>query len=181
MNSRWIPGLAAAAATVVFCGGLMAGEAQARHRGDRPCYERLDPQLQEKYDAIMRDFQERMMPVTEKLMAKQLELDALAGNAGADPKHISDLAGEIAALRTQIRQERMKLRDRLKEETGLADGFPRKGPGHLKRGMHFAYPDDARCSGSRREGDGERAHGRKHRFADDDREFYGRGYGPRHF
>jgi predicted nucleic acid-binding Zn-ribbon protein len=109
MSDRHIRTLAAAVAAAVLCGGLMAGEAQARHRDRRPCYEALAPQLQTKYDEIMRDFQERMLPVTETLMAKRLELKALSGNASADPQRISSLAGEIAALHTQIRQERMKL------------------------------------------------------------------------
>jgi hypothetical protein len=184
MSDRHIRTLTVAVAAAVLCGGLMAGEAQARHRDRRPCYETLTPQLQTKYDEIMGDFQERMLPVTETLMAKRLELKGLSGNANVDPQRISSLAGEIAALHTQIRQERMKLGDRLKNEVGLTEGF-RNGAG-MGRHMYSARPDDPGCAGSRWDDDGDRTHGRmeKHRGFDAWDGPYGkggRGYAPRHF
>jgi zinc resistance-associated protein len=184
MSDRHIRILALTVAAAVLCGGLMAGEAQARHRDRRPCYETLTPQLQAKYDEIMGDFQERMLPVTETLLAKRLELKALSGNANADPQRISSLAGEIAALHTQIRQERMKLGDRLQNEVGLTEGSTRNGPGMGH--MYPARPDGPGCAGSKWDDDGDRMHGRmgKHRAFDAWDGPYGkggRGYAPRHF
>ena len=144
MNTRHMRrGLLILALMGVFGGGMLL--AQDAHAWSGWCgrqhYEELKPEMQNKYDAIMKGYHEKMSPLTEKMMARRLELDALTGNANADPKRITALAEEIAALRTQIRNERFKLGERLKSEVGIdmrmgydGDRPGRGGPGHGGRG-----------------------------------------------
>ena len=121
MNMRRIRySLAALGLTALVCGGVLVADAHAwQARQVRQQYESLNPEMQTKYDAILQAFHEKMTPLTEKMMARRLELDALAGNANADPKRIATLAEEIAALKTQIRQERFNLDERLRKEVGI--------------------------------------------------------------
>lgn len=113
-------GLMAAALAALIGGGLFVTDAHAkRDWHGRQQYETLAPEKQATYDAVMKEYHAKMAPLMEKMMAKRLELNALTGNSNADPKHISALASDIAALQTQIRQERMNLDDRLRTEVGI--------------------------------------------------------------
>lgn len=109
-------------------------------------YNELKPEQQIKYDAIFKAFQDSMSPLTEKMMAKRLELDTLSGNPNADPKRITALSEDIASLRTQMWAERVKLDEKLQKEVGISafrgvrDG--RDGPND--RGMGREYRDDRR-------------------------------------
>ena len=124
MSIQKIFGGIAILALVSLCGAdLFISDAWAWHGGGKgkSQHERLSPEQQAKYDAVLKAHREKMAPLTEKMMARRLELDALTGNANADPKRIATLAEEIASLRTQARQERRALNDQLKSEVGLPD------------------------------------------------------------
>ena len=113
-------GLIAATLAALIGGSLLTTDALAwRGWHGRQQYENLAPEKQATYDAVMKEYHAKMAPLMEKMMAKRLELNALTGNSSADPKHISALASEIAALQTQIRQERVNLDERLRTEVGI--------------------------------------------------------------
>lgn len=92
----------------------------------------LSPENQVKYDAIVKEFYDRMTPIGEKMMAKRTELNALQGNTNADPKRITQLSEEIAALHTQMVKERNALDEKLSKDLGIempARGMGRGGNG----------------------------------------------------
>lgn len=136
-------------ALVAFCGaGLFAADAWAWHGGGygRQQYAGLTPEMQAKYDAALKAYHNKVSPLMEKMMARRLELNALAGNANADPKRITALAEEIASLKTQLRQERGTLDEQLKNEVGIAErgaGMRYGRPGGQESGRAFDGP----CNG----------------------------------
>lgn len=82
-----------------------------------------DAQTAETQAAITqmyRAYRAETQTLRTKLDAAIIELDALANNTNADPKRIEHLAGEIAAMRSQLGQKRMELRDALQKKFGPA-------------------------------------------------------------
>ena len=127
-------GMLAALALVLVFSTVTLSEARGYGKGNGMHHfgpeVNLTPENQAKYDAIFKEFYDRMIPVGEKMMAKRLELNALQGNTNADPKQIGKLAEEIAALHTQMIKEREALDERFSKELGIE--APMRGMG---RGM----------------------------------------------
>lgn len=91
----------------------------------------LSPEKQSAYEAMMKEHYNRVSPLRDKLNAKDIELDALSRNPNAKPEAISKLAGEVAELRAQLRNERIALGDRMEKELGVQPrGMMRGGMGY---------------------------------------------------
>lgn len=114
----------------------------------------LTPENQAKYDAIFKEFYDRMTPVGEKMMAKRLELNALQGNTNADPKQIGKLAEEIAALHTQMIKEREALDERFRKELGIDAPMRGMGRGGMGHGRGMGYGGGMGHGGGMGRGDG---------------------------
>ena len=94
---------------------------------------------QEKRDAVramMREHWEKMQPIRDQLWIKSRTLDALEGNPKVEPKEISALVAEMAALKDQLRAEHKTFADRMQKETGLDYPFDSCGMGDGWRGKH---------------------------------------------
>lgn len=91
-----------------------------------------DAQTAETQAAITqmyRAYRAETQTLRTRLDAAIIELDALANNTNADPKRIEHLAGEIAAMRSQLGQKRMELREALQKKFGpAAQSAGRPGP-----------------------------------------------------
>ncbi|MFV0423000.1 periplasmic heavy metal sensor [Oleidesulfovibrio sp.] len=96
-------------------------------------YNSLTPEKQAEYDKIVAEADKEMTPLRESLFAKQAELNAMYNNPNADPAAVGKVAGEVAKLRTQMRNLHIELSDRLEKEVGLQSGFKR---GHRGGGFH---------------------------------------------
>ncbi|SBW04689.1 conserved exported hypothetical protein [uncultured delta proteobacterium] len=105
---------------------------------------------QEQRDAVWKLMQEhraKMQPIRDQLWIKSRTLDALSGNSKVEPKDIEKMVNEMAALRTQLREEHKAFADRVKKETGvdlpgagcgmgMGGGYGRHGGGDGPRGGH---------------------------------------------
>ena len=92
-------------------------------RPDGGKFHDLTPEKQQAVTKIMKDSDTRLIPLQEKMHAKRLELNALSGNPNVKPEALSALAGEIAALGTQIRKEVTDRKDKIAAETGMTMGM----------------------------------------------------------
>lgn len=100
-------------------------------RPDGGKFHDLTPEKQQAVTKILKDSETRLIPLQEKMQAKRLELNALSGNANVKPETLSALAGEIAALGTQIRKEVMDRKDKIAAETGMPVGMGGMGMGGM--------------------------------------------------
>ncbi len=87
-----------------------------------------------RFDALYGDYENKVMPLHDKLWGKFLELRALEGLSSTSKDDVVKVVDEITSLRTQIRAEHSKFNDALAKE-----GLPRY-PGYHGRGW--------RCGGS---------------------------------
>lgn len=141
MNSkRLLLALIAAGSLLVGAYAVQAAEAPAAHdahnaapaaaaqQAPKGQFE-LTPEKQAKLEAIVKEYDAKLIPLREKLWAKMTELDALSGNAQVQPKVISTLAAEAGELRTELRKVYEARAERLEKEVGLPGGRLR-GMGH---------------------------------------------------
>lgn len=99
------------------------------HYGNRAGMSSFSPEKQGAYEAMMKDYYNRVSPIQDKLNAKSIELDALSRNPNAKPETISKLANEVAELRSQLRAERITLGDKMEQELGVQPGNGMMGNG----------------------------------------------------
>lgn len=119
------------------------------HDGQGSHWSQMQQLPQEKRDqlqAMRLEQRKKMQPIRDQLWAKQTLLDALSRNPKAEPKDITALVDEIAALRSQLRDARIAFADKVKKEIGLdmpygafamqdrGDGYGRHGGNHGNRG-----------------------------------------------
>ena len=104
----------------------------------------LSPENQCAYEAMLKEYRNRIAPLQDKLSAKRLELNALSRNNNTKPETLSKLAGEVAELQAQIRSEDRALGDRMEKELGIRGygmmggmhgGRGHRGGGHMNGGM----------------------------------------------
>lgn len=86
----------------------------------------LTPEQQQAYTGMMRDFENKMIPLREKASAKRMELDALAQNPNTKPETLSALVRELTEARTQMQKEQLALRDQMDKS-----GIPGAGMGMM--------------------------------------------------
>lgn len=104
-------------------------------------YNALTPEKQELYAKIVTEADKKMAPLSEKMFAKQAELNALYNNSGSDPATVGKVAGELAKMRTQMRDMQKNLSLRLEKEVGIQSmgrGY-RMGGHHRGRMMGCPY------------------------------------------
>lgn len=100
----------------------------------------LPSEKQDAYEAMMKDYYNRLSPLQDKLESKRIELDALSRNPNAKPETISALAQEVAQLRSQLRSERLSLNDKMEKEIGIRAGRGmRGGSGGYHHGGGYGY------------------------------------------
>jgi zinc resistance-associated protein len=102
--------------------------------GGQAAYDSLTPDKQALYDKIVAEADGKMTPLRDKLFAKQAELNAMYNNPSTDPAAVGKTAGEVAQLRTQLRNLHIELSQRLEKEVGLKSGFGRGHRGGFHRG-----------------------------------------------
>ena len=123
---------------IVLGSGVSAFAYNGYHNGDRAGMSSLSPEKQGAYEAMMKDYYNRVSPIQDKLSGKNIELNALSRNPNAKPETISKLANEVAELRSQLRAERMTLGDKMEKELGIQPGHGMMGGGmgnHMGNGM----------------------------------------------
>ncbi len=101
----------------VFC-PLSGGTGSNCGRGDH-VYHSLTPERQAKCDAIIKDFAKKTQALREKVLAKQIELQAIAQSSSPERKVIQELSQEIAKLHSMLTEEYNKLYERLEKEVGV--------------------------------------------------------------
>jgi P pilus assembly/Cpx signaling pathway, periplasmic inhibitor/zinc-resistance associated protein len=143
--------------TKIFYGALVATllmatpfAAQARPFG--PCYDvdrpgngspqSIAPEKREAFWKLMQGHREQTQPLRDRLWTASRTLDALEGNPKVEPKEIRDLVNEMAALRTQLHEQRKAFADKVHKETGIAMPLGhfgmRQGSWRGHRGEDFA-------------------------------------------
>ncbi len=110
--------------------GMGKGMGQGQGQGMRG-YDTLTPEKQELYTKIVTEADKEMAPLNEKMSAKRAELDALYNNPESEPAAVGKVAGELAKMRTQMRDMQRDLSLRLEKEVGIQP----MGRGH-KMGEH---------------------------------------------
>lgn len=113
----------------------MRGGHYGAHRGhgaNCDIYNSLSSEKQAQYNAINKEMFAKVTPLREQIFAKRAELQAMYNNPASEPKEVGKVAGELAALRTQMRDLKMESHERLEKELGL--NLNRHCPAH--NGMH---------------------------------------------
>lgn len=149
-------------AAILVAGSVMQGQADARPHHWQSCpgneyvYDRLTPEKQAQYDAILEDFSKKVTPLRDKIRAKQIELDTLGDAANPDAAAIGKASEELVALHNEFLRERTAMLDRISKEVGInmdgrrgfrpgcpAFGDDSYGPGYGNRDrgypMHRGY------------------------------------------
>lgn len=124
----------------IFALFVLATAAFAGHgHGERPyngCgnQQQLSPEQQKKFDAIQDDFIAQTQDLREDLWANRTELNALAGNSQADPKHISELVDNSKELRAKLIKHHAAFAQQVEKEVGIKiSGWHGKGHGFNHR------------------------------------------------
>ena len=127
-----------ALSAIVLGSGVSAFAYNGYHNGDHAGMSALSTEKQGAYEAMMKDYYNRVSPIQDKLAGKNIELDALSRNPNTKPETISKLANEVAELRSQLRAERMALGDKMEKELGIQPRHGMMGGGmgnHMGNGM----------------------------------------------
>ena len=119
-------------------------------KGQRAGMGSLSPEKQTAYEAMMKDFFNRVSPMRDTMSAKRLELNALSRNPNVKPETLSKLANEVTELRSQLRAERMAFGDKMKQELGVRPGYGMMGNGMRghdggRLGGHGGYGSNCDC------------------------------------
>ncbi len=106
-------------------------------------YQALTPEKQAKYNEIIKEAEEAMLPLREKMMAKRLQLETMASMPNMNEEAIAKAAAEVASLHTQMIKVHDTMADRLANEVGISvqrgtcsDGYT---PCPMHRGMMRGY------------------------------------------
>ncbi|GAB6177412.1 hypothetical protein JCM16814_23030 [Desulfobaculum senezii] len=122
-------------AAVAYAGphhGQMRGQMGGHGWGQGYCgqgYQALSPEQQQKADAIAQQFYQDTKPLREQMYAKRAELEALLASPNADQSRIDAVTKDIANLRSQLFEKRVKFRQQMGNETGIRMPMGR-GYGH---------------------------------------------------
>lgn len=127
---------ALAFSALVLGSGVSAFAYNGYHHGYGPQGMAVPSDKQDAYDAMMKDYYNRVSPLRDKLDAKRLELDALSRNPNAKPETISALANEVSQLRAQLRNERVSFGDKMEKELGVQSGYGMRGDRGMMDGYH---------------------------------------------
>ncbi len=82
-------------------------------------YQYLTPEMQTKCDTIVKEFAKKTQELREKILAKRLELQAMAQSSKPDRAVIQDLSREIAKMHTELSSEYEKMYEKLSSEVGI--------------------------------------------------------------
>lgn len=94
-------------------------------------HKNMTPEQREKMRVIMNEADAKLSPLRDQLFVKHQEMRALQNATNPDVKAVSQKAGEINALREQMRKERKAMGDRIDKELGLEPGTHDFGRGHM--------------------------------------------------
>lgn len=82
-------------------------------------YQYLTPEMQAKCDTIVKEFAKKTQELREKILAKRLELQAIAQSNKPDRTVIQELSREIAKMHTELASEYEKMYEKLSSEVGI--------------------------------------------------------------